>query len=172
MWEYSYIGRDNDYARFLMHHGILGQKWGVRRYQNKDGSLTPAGRERYGVGEKDGSPKPLTESLSERGYKKDTIMGYGKTLSVKSDKLDLVEIYYDEGAGEYYKKHAIDEKILNSILKDMESNPNKYIDQCSNSIVDYFFAEKGRLPWAYGGMPELDPQMPTEQYNKEFRERI
>lgn len=30
----------------LMHHGILGMKWGVRRYQNKDGSLTPAGKKR------------------------------------------------------------------------------------------------------------------------------
>ena len=30
----------------LEHHGIKGQKWGVRRYQNKDGSLTPAGKER------------------------------------------------------------------------------------------------------------------------------
>lgn len=29
---------------YLMHHGILGQKWGVRRYQNKDGSLTPEGK--------------------------------------------------------------------------------------------------------------------------------
>ena len=32
---------------YLMHHGILGQKWGVRRYQNKDGSLTPEGKARY-----------------------------------------------------------------------------------------------------------------------------
>lgn len=33
----------------LTHHGIKGQKWGVRRFQNNDGSLTPAGKERYYV---------------------------------------------------------------------------------------------------------------------------
>lgn len=32
----------------LYHHGILGQKWGVRRYQNSDGTLTTEGRARYG----------------------------------------------------------------------------------------------------------------------------
>lgn len=31
---------------YLSHHGTKGMKWGVRRYQNKDGSLTPAGKKR------------------------------------------------------------------------------------------------------------------------------
>ena len=39
----------------LRHHGIKGQKWGVRRFQNSDGSLTAAGRKRYGDGEKGSS---------------------------------------------------------------------------------------------------------------------
>lgn len=34
---------------YLAHHGVKGQKWGVRRFQNKDGSLTSAGKARYGA---------------------------------------------------------------------------------------------------------------------------
>lgn len=41
----------NDFSgNYLAHYGILGMKWGVRRYQNADGSLTSAGKERYGSG--------------------------------------------------------------------------------------------------------------------------
>lgn len=35
---------------YLAHHGIKGQRWGVRRFQNSDGSLTSAGAKRYAVG--------------------------------------------------------------------------------------------------------------------------
>lgn len=39
------IDRDSEY---LAHHGILGQKWGIRRFQNPDGTLTAEGKARYG----------------------------------------------------------------------------------------------------------------------------
>ena len=51
---------------YLEHHGIKGMRWGIRRFQNKDGSLTPAGRKRRVSGESSSTistkPKPKTES--------------------------------------------------------------------------------------------------------------
>lgn len=47
--DYVYVNGDLVSADELYHHGIKGMKWGVRRYQNKDGSLTPAGKKRYSV---------------------------------------------------------------------------------------------------------------------------
>lgn len=42
MWQYKYV----QYGDVLCHHGIKGQKWGVRRYQNEDGTLTALGKKR------------------------------------------------------------------------------------------------------------------------------
>lgn len=46
----------------LYHAGVKGMKWGVRRYQNKDGSLTPAGKKRYGDSPETGNKKPSYRS--------------------------------------------------------------------------------------------------------------
>lgn len=42
MWQYNYTPSSDE----LYHYGIIGMKWGIKRYQNPDGSLTPAGRRR------------------------------------------------------------------------------------------------------------------------------
>lgn len=45
----------------LIHHGIKGQKWGIRRFQNADGSLTVAGKKRYSTGETSREKSGLTD---------------------------------------------------------------------------------------------------------------
>ena len=48
---------------YLAHHGIKGQKWGVRRFRNEDGTLTAAGKKRYGSDQVD----PRRKVLNKRG---------------------------------------------------------------------------------------------------------
>lgn len=56
---------DDEFDRMLAHHGIKGQKWGIRRFQNLDGSLTPRGKKRY-----QNPDSTLTEEGKKR-YKED-----------------------------------------------------------------------------------------------------
>lgn len=61
----------------LYHWGIKGQKWGVRRYQDKDGSLTAAGKKRY------------ARDAKEKGYNKQDGDTYYKTVGKKNRREDL-----------------------------------------------------------------------------------
>lgn len=50
----------------ISHAGIKGMKWGVRRYQNKDGSLTPAGKKRYNDDYVKAHDKKSVKQMSDR----------------------------------------------------------------------------------------------------------
>ena len=61
----------------LRHHGIKGQKWGVRRFQNADGSLTATGRKRYGTDD-------LKDSLDKLN-KADSLINTAKKYQAEKD---------------------------------------------------------------------------------------
>ena len=74
----------------LCHHGIKGQKWGVRRFQNKDGSLTPAGEKRYGDG------GPIGQTPKQQTKKSNSIDGmkvyskHGVEVSLQKQPTSLI----------------------------------------------------------------------------------
>ena len=58
----DYLAYRVKYSDELYHYGVKGQKWGIRRYQNPNGTLTEEGKIRYGV-------DPKTGKLSDEGKK-------------------------------------------------------------------------------------------------------
>lgn len=96
-------------STYLIHHGIKGQRWGVRRFENEDGSLTPAGKRRYSREEK-------------RAMKADA--KHRKTASKMARKdaeeFARAKMFYGKGAGNRRKliKATVDERSKDPYYKE------------------------------------------------------
>lgn len=84
---------DNDFYKYyhpensIAHHGILGQKWGVRRYQNSDGTLTAAGKKRIYGKDKDESYASMYNRAKESDIQTNLSKKYKEKASkAKTDK--------------------------------------------------------------------------------------
>ena len=75
------------YGKELYHHGVQGMKWGVRHYQNKDGSLTPAGEKHY---YKNGGRTVLSERQHYKSGKKKSIIGKRERKAFKIVKDEAI----------------------------------------------------------------------------------
>lgn len=129
---------------YLVHHGILGMKWGVRRYQNKDGSLTSVGRRRYGYVEKqEEKSKTAITSLGRQYHAINAKVA--KSEIERSDKVrsakGLYKKYHErfgygseatlhKGKAEgYAEANKIAKTGFGKAYTDAKSNNNKYISE-------------------------------------------
>lgn len=96
----------------LQHHGILGQKWGVRRFQNRDGSLTPAGKKRYADDSDTKSEKNVSEDYKKAHSKKDVSEMSDSELRTRLNRLQMEQSYAKLSASDKKSgKHYVDSII-------------------------------------------------------------
>lgn len=99
-----------DYPSYLFHHGVKGQKWGIRRFQNSDGTLTAKGRERYNVDKK---PNVVLRGLfnTETGQRRAVTLnkGFQEDLTKIKEQYRAHKREYGKDVAQEIKKDAIKE---------------------------------------------------------------
>ncbi len=92
----------------IQHAGILGMKWGVRRYQNKDGSLTPAGKKHYAQQQSGSDDYQRTRMLRAKGTKNLST----KELQELTQRMNLEKQYNSLNPSDYAKGMDFTKKII------------------------------------------------------------
>ena len=99
----------------LQHHGIKGQKWGIRRFQNKDGSLTLAGRKR----QKQNNDGPIHEDYSKSHNAKSVKSMSDKELRDRINRLNMERQYAQLTATEKSMGRKIVSEVLLNVGKEL-----------------------------------------------------
>ena len=120
----------------LQHHGIKGQKWGVRRYQNADGSLTSDGKKRYGSG--DGSTSKNSEADSQKKERTKKIIA-GVAVAATLSAATAVYLKNKDTVDKFVKDHGSD---LIGKVKDVKADA---VAQKAKRDTDYVKAHKSEI---------------------------
>ena len=103
------------YSDELTHHGIKGQKWGIRRFQNPDGTLTEAGKRRYGTAENLAAGKTLKQIKKEKEEKekeekeKERLINSGNAASIKKNAYKLTDEEFQRALNRLDKTKKLNE---------------------------------------------------------------